>query len=88
MEYVAIEKSEYEQLLGTIMKTATEIRAIAEECSINSEWVRIAGWRRFSDSPNASCRDIVNEAFWASRQSGARFTITVPRWRNLLKSTQ
>ena len=39
MEYVAIEKSEYEQLLGTIKKVATDIRAIAEECSINSEWV-------------------------------------------------
>ena len=39
MEYVAIEKSEYEQLLGTINKAATEISAIAEECSINSEWV-------------------------------------------------
>ena len=39
MEYVAIEKSEYEQLLGSIKKAATEIRAIAEECSINSDWV-------------------------------------------------
>lgn len=39
MEYVAIEKSDYEQLLSTIKKAATEIRAIAEECSINSEWV-------------------------------------------------
>ena len=39
MEYVAIEKNEYEQLLGTIKKAATEIRAIAEECSINSEWI-------------------------------------------------
>ena len=39
MEYVAIEKSEYEQLLGTIKKVATEIRAIAEECTINSEWI-------------------------------------------------
>ena len=39
MEYVAIEKSEYEQLLGSIKKAAMEIRAIAEECSINSEWV-------------------------------------------------
>ena len=39
MEYVAIEKAEYEQLLGTIKKVATEIRAIAEECSINLEWV-------------------------------------------------
>ena len=39
MEYVAIEKSEYEQLLGSIKKAATEIRAIVEECSINSEWV-------------------------------------------------
>ena len=39
MEYVAIEKSEYEQLLSTIKMAATEIRAIAEECSINSEWV-------------------------------------------------
>ena len=39
MEYVAIEKSEYEQLLGTIKKAATEIRAIAEECTINSEWI-------------------------------------------------
>ena len=39
MEYVAIEKSEYKQLLGSIKKAAMEIRAIAEECSINSEWV-------------------------------------------------
>ena len=39
MEYVAIEKSDYEQLLSTIKKAVTEIRAIAEECSINSEWV-------------------------------------------------
>ena len=39
MEYIAIEKSEYEQLLGTVKKAAMEIRAIAEECSINSEWV-------------------------------------------------
>ena len=39
MEYVAIEKNEYEQLLGTIKKAATEIRAISEGCSINSEWV-------------------------------------------------
>ena len=39
MEYVAIEKSEYEQLLGSIKKAAAEIRAIAEECSINSEWI-------------------------------------------------
>ena len=39
MEYVAIEKSEYKQLLGTIKKAATEISAIVEECSINSEWV-------------------------------------------------
>ena len=39
MEYVAIEKSEYEQLLDSIKKAATEIRAIAEEYSINSEWV-------------------------------------------------
>ena len=39
MEYVAIEKSEYEQLLGSIKKAATEIRAIAEECSVNSEWI-------------------------------------------------
>ena len=39
MEYVAIEKSEYEQLLGTIKKAAMEIRAIAEERSINSEWI-------------------------------------------------
>ena len=88
MEYVAIEKSEYEQLLGTIKKAATEIRAIAEECrSIRSGW-RIVNWRRFLGSPNASCRVIVNEVFWAFRQSGARFTIAVPRWRNLLKTTQ
>lgn len=39
MGYVAIEKSEYEQLLGSIKKAAMEIRTIAEECSINSEWV-------------------------------------------------
>ena len=39
MEYVAIEKSVYEQLLSSIKKAAMEIRAIAEECSINSEWV-------------------------------------------------
>ena len=39
MEYVAIEKSEYEQLLGSIKKAAMEIRAIAEEYSINSEWI-------------------------------------------------
>ena len=39
MEYVAIEKSEYEQLLSSIKKTAMGIRTIAEECSINSEWV-------------------------------------------------
>ena len=39
MEYVAIEKSEYEQLLNSVMKTVTDIRTIAEECSINSEWV-------------------------------------------------
>ena len=39
MEYVAIEKSEYEQLLCSIKKAAMEIRAIAEECSVNSEWV-------------------------------------------------
>ena len=39
MEYVAIEKSEYEQLLSSIKKTVTEIRAIAEEYSINSEWI-------------------------------------------------
>ena len=39
MEYVAIEKSEYEQLLGSIKKAATEIRTIAEECTINSEWI-------------------------------------------------
>ena len=39
MEYIAIEKSEYEQLLGTVKKAAMEIRAIAEECSINSEWI-------------------------------------------------
>ena len=39
MEYVAIEKSECEQLLRTIKKAAMEIRAIAEECTINSEWV-------------------------------------------------
>ena len=39
MEYVAIEKNEYEQLLGSIKKAAMEIRAIAEECSINSEWI-------------------------------------------------
>lgn len=39
MEYVAIEKNEYEQLIGSIKKAATEIRTIAEECSINSEWV-------------------------------------------------
>ena len=39
MEYVAIEKSDYEQLLSTIKKAATEISAIAEECSINSEWI-------------------------------------------------
>ena len=39
MEYVAIEKNEYEQLLGSIKKAAMEIRAIAEECTINSEWI-------------------------------------------------
>ena len=39
MEYVAIEKSDYEQLLSTIKKAATEISAIAEECTINSEWI-------------------------------------------------
>ena len=39
MEYIAIEKSEYEQLLGTVKKAAMEIRAIAEKRSINSEWV-------------------------------------------------
>ena len=39
MEYVAIEKSEYEQLLGSIKKAVTEICAIAEECTINSEWI-------------------------------------------------
>ena len=39
MEYIAIEKSEYEQLLGTVKKAAMEIRAIAEEYSINSEWI-------------------------------------------------
>ena len=39
MEYVAIEKAEYEQLLNSVKKTVTDIRTIAEECSINSEWV-------------------------------------------------
>ena len=39
MEFIAIEKSEYEQLLGTVKKAAKEIRAIAEECGIKSEWV-------------------------------------------------
>ena len=40
MEYIAIEKAEYEQLLGSIKKAATEIRTIAEECTINSEWIK------------------------------------------------
>ena len=39
MEYIAIEKAEYEQLLNSVKKTVAEIRTIAEECSINSEWV-------------------------------------------------
>ena len=39
MEYIAIEKAEYEQLLNSVKKTVTDIRTIAEECSINSEWV-------------------------------------------------
>ena len=39
MEYVAIEKAEYEQLLNSVKKTVTDIRTIAEECSINSEWI-------------------------------------------------
>ena len=88
MEYVAIEKSEYEQLLGSIKKAATEIRAIAEECSIIRSGWRMANWQRFLDSPSVSCRVIVSEVFWAFRQLGARFTIAVPRWKNLLKTTQ
>ena len=39
MEYVAIEKAEYEQLLNSVKKTVADIRTIAEECTINSEWV-------------------------------------------------
>ena len=39
MEYVAIEKAEYEQLLNSVKKTVTDIRTIAEECTINSEWI-------------------------------------------------
>lgn len=88
MEYVAIEKSEYEQLLGSIKKAATEIRAIAEECNINSEWVENGELAEILGLSKPSCRDIVSEGFWAFRQLGARFTIVVPRWRNLLKSTQ
>lgn len=45
MDYVAIEKSEYEQLLGTIKKAAMEIRTIARSAAlIRSGW-RIANWR-------------------------------------------
>ena len=88
MEYVAIEKSEYEQLLGSIKKAARRFVPLQRSvASIRSGW-KIANWRRFSDSQNVSCRVIVSEVFWASRQSGARFTIAVPRWKNLLKSTQ
>ena len=39
MEYVAIEKAEYEQLLNSVKKTVADIRTIAEEYSINSEWI-------------------------------------------------
>ena len=39
MEYIAIEKAEYEQLLNSVKKTVTDIRTIAEEYSINSEWI-------------------------------------------------
>ena len=39
MEYVAIEKAEYEQLLNSVKKTVADIRTIAEECTINSEWI-------------------------------------------------
>ena len=39
MEYIAIEKAEYEQLLNSVKKTVTDIRTIAEECTINSEWI-------------------------------------------------
>ena len=39
MEYIAIEKAEYEQLLNSVKKAVTDIRTIAEEYSINSEWV-------------------------------------------------
>ena len=39
MEYIAIEKAEYEQLLNSVKKTVADIRTIAEECTINSEWV-------------------------------------------------
>ena len=39
MEYIAIEKAEYEQLLNSVKKTVAEIRTIAEECTINSEWI-------------------------------------------------
>ena len=79
MEYVAIEKSEYEQLLGTIKKAATEIRAIAEECSINSEWVENSELAKILGLSKRQCRVIVSEGFWAFRQLGARFTIAVPR---------
>ena len=39
MEYIAIEKAEYEQLLNSVEKTVADIRTIAEEYSINSEWI-------------------------------------------------
>ena len=39
MEYIAIEKAEYEQVLNSVKKTVADIRTIAEECTINSEWI-------------------------------------------------
>ncbi len=88
MEYVAIEKSEYEQLLGSIKKAATEIRAIAEECSINSEWVENSELAEILGLSKRQLQGYRERGVLAFRQSGARFTIDVPRWRNLLKSTQ
>ena len=39
MEYIAIEKAEYEQLFNSVKKMVADIRTIAEECTINSEWI-------------------------------------------------
>ena len=65
MEYIAIDKSTYDDMLNGIKKTIKEIQSLAEVHNIQSDWVENGELAEMLGILKRQLQGIVSEVFWA-----------------------